>query len=361
MRQILSLVASLTICVACVPAHLSKYSRSESKAKGPVKEFAADPVVSAASGKSSSVQPVSPPPAATVYAVDSQTFRFMLSRDEVWEGLLDVLLKNYNLNIVDKESGIITTEWDSYFLNQNVYRNKISVRVRPAGRKGLDVVIHNNVERLDQAIGTATAGIWLPSEDSANEECCNQSQPASSTGTAEFEYSIAADGPEQDCSVAEFAMPERSVQFEQWVPLPVEKIFPFFSAATNLELITPSWLKFKVLGMSTPEIGQGTLIDYRLRLHGIPLKWRTLIESWAPNQSFVDLQVQGPFALWHHTHEFVPKDGGTLIVDKLRYRLPLGIVGDLCGSWFVKRDVDGIFAFRKKIIEERFGSRTARV
>jgi hypothetical protein len=151
----------------CVPGHLSKYTREGAKTKAPVKELGAE----GALGKANSVATASPtvPTAATVYPVDAQTYRFMLPREDVWEGILDVLLKNYNLTIVDRESGIITTEWDSYFLNQSVYRNKVSVRLRASGRKGVDLVIHNNVEKLNQQLGTPTNGVWLPSEDVANE------------------------------------------------------------------------------------------------------------------------------------------------------------------------------------------------
>jgi ligand-binding SRPBCC domain-containing protein len=152
-------------------------------------------------------------------------------------------------------------------------------------------------------------------------------------------------------------MSEKSLRFEQWVPRPVTEVFDFFSDAKNLELITPTWLKFNILRMSTTEIRAGTLIDYRLSLHGIPLSWRTLIESWETNRSFVDTQVRGPFSLWHHTHEFFAKDDGTLIVDTLRYRLPMGIFGEIFGGWMVSRDVKAIFLYRKQVIEEQLGKR----
>jgi ligand-binding SRPBCC domain-containing protein len=146
----------------------------------------------------------------------------------------------------------------------------------------------------------------------------------------------------------------RTVRYEQWLPLSIEEVFPFFTNAYNLEKITPPWLNFSVLRMSTDQIKTGTEIDYRLRLHGIPLKWKTLIETWEANKSFVDTQIKGPFKLWHHTHDFVEKDGGTLMIDTVRYELPMGVLGDWTGGWMVRRDVKGIFDYRKTIIEQIF-------
>jgi ligand-binding SRPBCC domain-containing protein len=146
----------------------------------------------------------------------------------------------------------------------------------------------------------------------------------------------------------------RTVEYEQWLPLKIDEVFPFFTNAYNLEHITPPWLNFSVLRMSTANIQQGTEIDYRLRLHGIPLKWRTLIERWETNRCFVDTQIKGPFKLWHHTHDFFEKDGGTMMKDTVRYELPMGMLGDLAGGWMVRRDVKGIFDFRRKIIDQRF-------
>lgn len=143
---------------------------------------------------------------------------------------------------------------------------------------------------------------------------------------------------------------------EQWVPKPPEEVFPYFSSEKNLEALTPPFLSFSVTGKSTDEIKQGTLIDYRLSLHGFPLKWKTLIESWDPGRSFVDTQLKGPYKKWHHTHEFVPFAGGTLLRDRVLYRLPMGWLGDVSASWKVSRDVSTIFAYRRKKIEELFGS-----
>lgn len=142
---------------------------------------------------------------------------------------------------------------------------------------------------------------------------------------------------------------------EQWVPQKREVVFDFFSRAENLEELTPSWLNFHILNTSTPRIEKGTLIHYRLKLYGVPIIWRTLIEEWKPNQLFIDTQLKGPYAKWHHTHRFEEKDGGTLIRDRVVYRLPGGRLGKWVGGAWVSRDVRRIFEFRKEAIAMRMG------
>lgn len=144
--------------------------------------------------------------------------------------------------------------------------------------------------------------------------------------------------------------------WEQWLPQPAETVWPFFSDANNLEEITPPFLGFEVLRMSTPAIGEGTLIDYRLRLKGVPLRWRTRIDTWEPPRRFVDRQDRGPYALWHHTHDFLPLAGGTLMRDTVRYRLPVAWLGLAAAGPSVAADVQRIFDFRALKIDERFGA-----
>lgn len=141
---------------------------------------------------------------------------------------------------------------------------------------------------------------------------------------------------------------------EQFVPLSPEELFPFFSAAKNLEEITPDILNFKVKRVSTNEIQQGTLIDYVLKIHGVPAKWKTLIDEWNPPFKFVDNQLKGPYKLWHHTHEFKAVPGGTLMTDRVRYILPFGKLGWYLAWHFVRRDVESIFAYRRKVVSAKF-------
>jgi ligand-binding SRPBCC domain-containing protein len=139
---------------------------------------------------------------------------------------------------------------------------------------------------------------------------------------------------------------------EQLVPRPVDEVFGFYARAGNLERITPPWLGF---GLRTPEpveMRSGTLLEYRLHLHRIPLRWISRIERWEPGRAFEDVQVKGPYRLWHHRHEFRAAGGGTLVQDHVRYALPLGPLGELAHAAFVERDLARIFAFRYAAVKE---------
>lgn len=130
-----------------------------------------------------------------------------------------------------------------------------------------------------------------------------------------------------------------------------EEVFPFFADARNLERITPPLLRFRVLTPAPIEVREGTLIDYRLRVHGVPVRWRTLIAAWDPPHRFVDVQLRGPYALWHHTHEFAPADGGrTLMTDTIRYAVGAGVLGRIAHALVVRRDVERIFAHREAVL-----------
>ncbi len=164
--------ASMTL-VACFPKHLKKYD-SEAGGKSNPDSLATSIDQSASSGKEKSrkkAKEAEQPAAqrASIYAIDKQTFRFALKEPEVWDAALNVLMRNYNVTIVDRNSGIITTEWDSFYLNNEVFRNRVSIRI---GKSNVvDVMIHNNVEKLkdaSQAAGTVGA-VWLPADDPANE------------------------------------------------------------------------------------------------------------------------------------------------------------------------------------------------
>jgi ligand-binding SRPBCC domain-containing protein len=132
----------------------------------------------------------------------------------------------------------------------------------------------------------------------------------------------------------------------QVVPGAPEEVFGFFADARNLEAITPPFLRFRVVTPAPIELGAGTLIQYRLRLHGVPVNWLTAIQAWDPPHRFVDVQVRGPYALWHHTHLLEEHEDGTLMRDLVRYALPLGPIGDLAHAAFVRRDVERIFDYR---------------
>jgi ligand-binding SRPBCC domain-containing protein len=143
----------------------------------------------------------------------------------------------------------------------------------------------------------------------------------------------------------------------QIVRAPVETVFAFFSDPSNLETITPPSLRFRILRRSTDEMRSGTEFTYRLKLYGIPLTWRSLICDWNPGRSFVDVQLQGPYAKWHHTHTFTPVNQGTLVRDRVIYRLPLGRFGEWIAGRFVESDVKRIFRHRHQRVEQLLGGR----
>ena len=133
---------------------------------------------------------------------------------------------------------------------------------------------------------------------------------------------------------------------EQLLPQPVDEVFPFFADALNLELITPPLLRFEVVTPSPIEMRVGALIEYRLRLHGLAVDWLTRIEEWEPGVRFVDMQLAGPYRLWHHTHTFEKRGEGTLMRDVVRYAMPAWPFGELAMP-LVRRDLAQIFDFRR--------------
>lgn len=149
----------------------------------------------------------------------------------------------------------------------------------------------------------------------------------------------------------------RSYRFEQsqFLALPRPQVFEFFSDATNLEAITPDFLRFKILTPRPIVIQYGTLIDYRLQLFGVPFYWRTRIDAFDPPHSFADVQLRGPYRRWHHRHEFHEAPGGTEMQDIVDYELPLGPLGAVAHGLFVRRSLVRIFAYRRMQIEKLLG------
>jgi ligand-binding SRPBCC domain-containing protein len=133
------------------------------------------------------------------------------------------------------------------------------------------------------------------------------------------------------------------------LPLGIEEVFAFFAAAENLERITPPELGFRIQSPLPIDIAKDIRIDYRLSLFGLPFNWRSLISHWAPPHSFVDEQIKGPYALWHHTHTFTTTPTGTLIADRVLYRLPLWPLGQLALP-VVKLQLRRIFSYGQQAI-----------
>lgn len=140
---------------------------------------------------------------------------------------------------------------------------------------------------------------------------------------------------------------------EIWLPAEIGKVFEFFSNATNLDAITPGWVHFNVVTQSPIPMHEGALIDYKLRIRGIPIRWRTRINIWDPPHRFVDEQIRGPYRQWIHEHTFEPHNGGTLVRDKVSYAVPFDW---LVHRWFVAPDVQRIFDFRAMMLKKQFGA-----
>lgn len=140
------------------------------------------------------------------------------------------------------------------------------------------------------------------------------------------------------------------------VPRPPESVFPFFAEAANLETITPPWLSFTLLTPRPIAMHVGARIEYRIRIHGVPVRWRTEITAFEPPHRFVDEQVAGPYRLWVHEHRFVRVEGGTRCEDHVRYALRGGPLAPLLHRLFVRRDIERIFAYRALRLREVLGA-----
>ena len=138
---------------------------------------------------------------------------------------------------------------------------------------------------------------------------------------------------------------------EVLLPRTRTEIFEFFSDAGNLEAITPPWLNFAVVTPRPIEMREGALIDYRLRLRGIPIRWRTRISLWDPPFSFVDEQLRGPYRSWRHLHTFEEAEDGCLMRDQVDYIVPGGA---LMHRLFVRGDLLRIFGYREEVMRQRF-------
>jgi len=139
--------------------------------------------------------------------------------------------------------------------------------------------------------------------------------------------------------------------------LSVEDAFAFFADASNLEALTPPWLRFRILTPRPIAMEEGATIEYVLTTHRLPVRWRTEIVEWEPGRRFVDRQVEGPFRFWEHTHTFEERHEGTLIRDTVLYRMPYGALGAIAHRIVVARDLERIFDYRRDAVGRLLGGR----
>jgi len=141
----------------------------------------------------------------------------------------------------------------------------------------------------------------------------------------------------------------------QLLPLPVEQVFAFFERPENLAKLTPSSLGFEILTPSPIKMCSGALIDYSVRVLGLPVRWTTLITDYDPPHGFVDVQIRGPYSFWHHSHQFEAVEEGAVMTDTVRYVLPFSWVGRFVHVLFVRRQLHHIFSYRSEVLQSQFG------
>jgi hypothetical protein len=146
----------------------------------------------------------------------------------------------------------------------------------------------------------------------------------------------------------------RQFESDLWLPQSREKVFQFFSDVANLDRITPPWLHFRTVEPGQMEMRKGIVIEHALRIHGLPLRWCSVIKEWDPPSRFVDEQIRGPYRLWVHEHKFEERDGGTLVHDHVHYAV---LMDFLLHRFFIRPDIERIFAYRQEQLRALFDGR----
>lgn len=151
-----------------------------------------------------------------------------------------------------------------------------------------------------------------------------------------------------------------SLKREQEFTRPVKELFKFFEKPENLEKITPKSVGFNIITPRPIKMHTGAVLDYTIRILGMPIRWTTLITGYNPPYEFSDVSIKGPYSYWHHSHKFVEVEDGTIMYDEVSYALPFGLIGRLVHALFVKRQLKHIFDYRSEVIEEILENRDSR-
>lgn len=149
-----------------------------------------------------------------------------------------------------------------------------------------------------------------------------------------------------------------TLDWQLWLPAPIDTVFPFFANARNLDLLTPASLHFRILNPGPITMAAGTRIAYRIKVRGIPMRWESEITVWEPQTRFVDDQIRGPYRYWSHDHRFDKRDGGTDVTDRVSYAVP---GGTLANFLFVARNLRNIFEYRRQKLIEIFAKQAQRL
>jgi ligand-binding SRPBCC domain-containing protein len=152
-----------------------------------------------------------------------------------------------------------------------------------------------------------------------------------------------------------------NLRCEMLVQRPISEVFPFFENAHNLARITPDWLKFTVLTPDPLDMKVGLEIEYKIRLLGVPMNWKSVIAEYEPPFHFVDEQVQGPYRYWHHSHDFRPEGGGTRVIDSVDYALALDPLSRIAHAVMVRHQLNAIFRYRQEALSKIFKGQTTSV
>jgi len=149
-------------------------------------------------------------------------------------------------------------------------------------------------------------------------------------------------------------MNERVLEYKTSINKPLDEVFAFFSKAENLNKLTPSELQFEILTPSPIAMKKGAMIEYKIKLSGIPFKWKTEICEWNPPYKFADQQLKGPYTKWYHEHIFTEEEGKTIMIDRITYLSKGWIMAPLLHALFVDKRVKEIFTYREKVLNDLF-------